>query len=203
MRIIGFIQKVLSIVFWGLLIFGFDTAFMAVLTILAALVHEGGHIGALYAASGGVHVPRGALFGFWITPRGMLSYKEELAVVLAGPAVNIILGVMLLFAPHSDFGDYLRCFGLINLMTALSNILPVKEYDGYKAARLLGALYCDDFVKFENVLSRISFAAVSAFTLIALWFMNKIGEGYWIFIIFFCALIKEISDLEKRTFFEN
>ncbi len=204
MKVIGLLEKILAVVFWGLLIFGFDTAFMAVLTILSALIHEGGHILALlFVTNGKMHLPRGALFGFWITPKGMLSYKSELLTVLGGPFINILLGILLIFFHGSGFGGYLRIFGLINLMTAFSNLLPIKGYDGYKAVILSCALLFGSFDRCERVLSRISFALISVFTLFALWLMNKIGEGYWIFMIFFCSLIKEMAERQEHTFYEN
>ena len=49
MKIVTVFTEVLSVVFWVLVIFGFDLPYVAVLTIAAALIHELAHLTAIFA----------------------------------------------------------------------------------------------------------------------------------------------------------
>ena len=122
--------RILSGFFWLLLLFGFDDGITAALTVAAALFHELGHVAALFIIGAGGRLPAARLRGLALVPSRILSYKEEALVASAGPLANLMLAALLSFLP--PFGQS-RLFLFINLLTALSNLLPVKGYDGYRA----------------------------------------------------------------------
>lgn len=201
MKLALLLQKCLPILFWALLMFGFDAPFMAILTIVSALIHELGHLCVLKLLNkGDFHSVYGRIFGFGIPIRN-LSYKEELLVALGGPFINILFGVLFTILPQANaFLSYLRLFGILNIMTALSNILPIESYDGYRILHSLIAIFSKDYERGESVLFSLSFLFSAILCLLSLYLILKIGEGYWIFAVFFSILLTSIAKVQKRTF---
>lgn len=192
MKILLYIEKFLAITFWSLTLFGFDLAYIGVLTVISALIHELGHIAALMILNKkNLSFPAGRLYGFRIKT-GFVSYKDEIIVALAGPLINLIVATPLLFLRSSP---YLLNFALINLMTAFSNLLPIENYDGYKALYSTASLVfkSEDFA--ARILPRISFFISCAVCFVSLYFMLRVDEGYWIYAIFLSSLI---AFIEKR-----
>ena len=81
MEFVYFLQKTLPILFWVLIIFGFDSTHVAILTILAALIHEIGHIFAIVFLCKKENNLSADISGFRIKTQ-RLSYKEEIMVTL-------------------------------------------------------------------------------------------------------------------------
>lgn len=80
---------------------------------------------------------RGEATGFRLLPRAMLSYRQELAVALAGPAANLLF--FLLLCPAASFpAAVLRG---VHLFYGLSNLLPLGTTDGGRALFDLAALF--------------------------------------------------------------
>ena len=202
MRFLSFLERFLTMVFWILIIFGFDLPYIAFLTLFAALIHEAGHLFAILLLSErGVSMPKSALSGFRIKNENS-SYSKEIIKAGSGPLINIIFFLIfntgLGFPP--DISEYLKSFALINLLTAISNLLPVEGYDGY---RILYAWISVIFSRPERALLALwylSFFIIVIFSFISLYFMLKIGEGYWIFGVCICFLISVISKKTKSTF---
>lgn len=191
-------DSILPVLFWVSLLFGFDTPDMAILTLIAALIHEGGHLFAIHAlralkrrdaerAENAAHV-RGHLSGFRIrAPRG--SYAEEITVLLAGPAMNIAFAILLL--PILNAGDgYIRAFLLLNVLTAVSSLAPIEGYDGYGILKKI----CEskNSPRAISALSHTSFTLAVILSFFALYIMLRFGDGYWIFGVFFLILVGKI-----------
>ena len=195
-NILKFVLKIFPIIFWILLIFGFDIPHVAVLTLVSALIHELAHILASALLCGGFRL-NGAFFGFRLGTKKSMSYKAEILIAAAGPGVNLLMFMLLL--PFYSVSDYILTFGVLNLLTAISNLLPVESYDGYRiiecTAGLLGAPQV-----FVRILQAVSFCLISIFCLVALYFMKNLDGGYWIFFIFLAILIKTVKN-DKRVFF--
>ena len=191
MKFLFFAKQTLTLLFWVILTFGFDTPDMAILTVSSALIHECGHFTAIYIfgkQNGATLYPD--VSGFRIKALDM-SYKEEAVSALAGPLVNLAIGIALLTLSKNG---YLYLFGVLNLMTAISNLLPIKGYDGYRALHSLISLLSGDSLKFELCLCRVSFILSSALSFLSLYLILKINEGYWIFFVFFSTLLSEIFE---------
>jgi Zn-dependent protease len=195
-----FAGSILPIIFWISVIFGFDTPYIAILTILSAAIHEIGHYATiLYFTEKRTEI-RGHTTGFRIKESVMLSYPQEISILLAGPISNIIIFILTLPFGYALSG-YLKFFGYINLATGISNLLPLDGYDGYGALstffRSRGATH---LIKRLEVFSFVFSIAV---TFISLHIIDILGEGYWIFGLFFFTMLSKLIKFEKYDIFEE
>lgn len=190
-------NSLLPLLFWVLLLFGFDCKYIAVLTLLSAALHELGHLTVYKAVSGEFARPRGHLSGFRINiAEGgrSLSYAKQAAVSLGGPGINVALAA--LFSPFSSrLNGYVGQFCAVNALTALSSLLPVEGYDGYGAARLL--LLGRGLDGLARGLEYISFIITSLITVFSLYLMNFAVNGPWLFGVFFALMLEKISKIVR------
>jgi len=100
--------------------------------VLSALGHEAGHLLALRLAGAAVERVRLTAFGAEIqADTRYLHYPREILCTLAGPAVNLILAVLL----ARIAGNYLAAG--VNLVLGAFNLLPVPALDGGRVLYLL------------------------------------------------------------------
>ena len=198
--IIGLLNGILPILFWMSLIFGFEENGMAIATVAAALIHESGHY--LYITFvGGKAGLRGVISGFRIKTDGILSYQKEMMLYMWGPLSNILASVLLL-VPCIAFGGVFQKLITANIITALSNLLPIKGYDGYGVIRsIIMKNDCLDLM--EGALSIISSVLIFSLCMLSLYFIDRFGGGYWIFAVFFISMIKELSNRLQNSKIEN
>lgn len=197
---IKFALRILPITFWIVLIFAFDEPYVAILTLIAALTHELGHICAL------IHYSKkyrlfGVASGFRLSSFSHLSYDEELTVALCGPIANLF--AFLLASPFILLGggEYAAIFGIINLFTAISNLIPIEGYDGYRIAECFFLGHTS--IKFPRAFFfAFSFFLSAVFSLIGLYLIRSFDGGYWIFFIFLASLFKAITS-DCSVFDEN
>jgi len=196
MRVLGWLSGTLfPALFWLLIMLSFDSVELTVMTLFAALLHELGHIfvGILIGCEG-TPLPKAVLTGLRLSPGRLLSYREEALLAAGGPIFSLL--AFLILIPFSSANAYVLTFALINLLTAASNLLPIRSYDGY---RILYGLFChvSSLVVCERIMSTVSliFSAVAA--LLSLIILYKTGEGYWFFTIFFSVLLKEVFKKQK------
>ena len=88
-------------------------------------------------------------------------------------------------------------FIFFNILTAVSNLLPIKGYDGYRmicsALSLIGR---EAAIRFVDALS---FGIAAAAVILSLCIIYLFDAGYWIFFVFFIFLLKEAKiSLERR-----
>lgn len=102
----------------------------------AAALHELGHLLALAGFRAPVTSFRLCIFGAEIrAERERLSYGQDLAVLLAGPAVNLLCGWALSWAAGGR--DWMYLAAGAHLLLGLFNLLPMQALDGGQALRLL------------------------------------------------------------------
>ena len=180
----------LSGLFWILALFGFDEPAVALITLIAVAIHEMGHEAMLFILKKPLRLPLPRADGFKIAPRTLLSYKEEVAVLAAGPFANLMLALTapLLF-PKSE---QLELFSLINGLTAITNLIPVRGYDGYKILSAVSEHF--ECIPLKRGLDACSLLFASAVMLLSLYAIDRLDAGYWIFGVFFIFLIKEVKN---------
>ena len=199
MKLLFFFEKALHYLFWILTALAFDKPHIAILTMLSAALHELGHIGGfLIACNGSSFNFKSRLSGPKLNIRG-ISYKEELFIVACGPLINIAAGTVFFIIFAFIRSEYLLHISIINFMTAISNLLPVAGFDGYKILYCYLANRRTPFHLFD-ALYWFSFIVTALLEFISLYFLLKLGEGYWTFVLFLSILINEISKRQKLTF---
>ncbi len=203
-RFISFMQwmtnSILPVIFWVLLIFGFDAPYFAVLTLLSALIHELGHILSILAFGGIMQMPRGHISGFRIKRHTALTYRREIFILLSGPMANIAASCIgLLFI--GNLGEYAVAFVIINTATAISNLLPIEGYDGYG---IMFQIFSSRNMSLAiRMLERSSFVIMVVLTFLSLYLIEKFGSGYWIFAMFFCMMIAKLTKFGNFNIFEE
>ncbi len=195
LKIITFLFRViifiLPLIFWGLMIFALDTPYAASSTIIAVAVHECGHKAAIFMSGIGHSAIRPVLSGFRIKIAAHSSYNTDILCAAAGPLSNLLLVCFSLPLCLLSLDAYIT-FAVVNFVTALSNLLPVKGFDGYAILiALAGKSSKENF--FISIIETFSFLTVCTFTFMALYFIEKIDEGYWFFFLFFFYLLTEIT----------
>ena len=200
MRILRLLEeRVLPALFLLFLMLAFDTAWVTVLTFMVAAIHELGHIGtAILIGVGDMSMPTAVLTGLRIRPARLLSYREEVIIALGGPLANILTFLLLL--PRLESNEYIFTLALISLFTAISNLIPIRGWDGHRILiGLLATRLSPEVLDTVAHVLTLTFSATA--TLISLLFMLQVGDGYWIFTVFFVILCREI--LGKRKFIKN
>ncbi len=98
--------------------------------LFAVLMHEGGHLAAMWILDCAPKRVRLVPASVEITAKMTASHKNEIAVALCGPLVNIILFITfgLNYLVYKRSLSLICC--LINLLIAAVNLLPVRALDG-------------------------------------------------------------------------
>jgi len=186
--------RILALLFWILLMTSFSNFEMMFLTLFAAFLHEVGHVLVLLMMKKEFSLPRLITTGFVIKTQTNLSYKEEIIICGAGPMINLLLFVFLF--PHS------QSFAMINLATAISNLLPLPGYDGYKIINNVISLCFGNLLSCK-IMPFLSLAVSSALVFFSLFFILLVNGGYFIFCIFFVVLVQQILFYQNKIKNEN
>lgn len=122
------------------------------LSLLAALLHEGGHLLACLLLSIPVQRLRLTCCGGILETQGILEGCTGLLIALAGPAVNLLTAFALLPLARAEWAAVLLG---VSLVLGLFNLLPMRPLDGGRATyALLLCLLSEDMA--EEVLLHLS-----------------------------------------------
>ncbi len=191
-RLIKRLCDVIPFLIWILIIYGFDTPAIATQTLLCAALHELGHLlGALVLRRNGA--VKAALCGPRIYLGGGESYYHTLIIALCGPCMNLFLAALSL--PFLDcIGDGGFTFLCINILTAICNLLPLINNDGYNIIASLLNFRIHPFVT-QRIMGWISFALSTVLCILSLFTMSRHDCGYWCYFISMYLLVKSLSAL--------
>lgn len=152
-----------------------DRSHLALAALLAAAVHEAGHLAMAQALRIPVRSLRFHLLGAGLVPGGrLLTYGEEFLLCAAGPLASLFFAA--LPAPlweRSEFAGMLSC---ASLLLGLLNLLPIRSFDGGRMlACAIGARcspnVCDAVLTISTLLFLfLLFAA-------AVYFLLRAGDG--------------------------
>ena len=105
--------------------------------LIAAAVHECGHLLAAKLLGIPLCNIRLELLGARITPARLLSYREECLLSLAGPLFSVLLAAGTF--PLGSSVRFCSTLAAVSLLLGILNLLPVRGFDG---GRALSAVLC-------------------------------------------------------------
>ena len=110
----------------------FDASGFLRLGLLAAFLHEWGHIGVYLALFGQFPVIEVTLTGFCMRTRGReMTLWQTALLAAAGPAVNLVLAGLWILRLEQRATIRASAFLAANLLTGAFNLLPIPPLDGY------------------------------------------------------------------------
>jgi Peptidase family M50. len=148
-----------------------DFSIYTVLALVSALIHEIGHYLAMRFLKTGIQEVSVYPFGIDIRINNTrLTYNEELAIALTGPAANVfaaLFAYLLLVVHFSRPGLF---FFFANLAFGFINMLPIKTLDGGKALECLlcAKLPLERALKIIEFVSAVFFIILTFFSLFVL-----------------------------------
>ncbi len=164
---------------------------LAPAALLAASLHELGHI--LMAALCKIRLKtcKIGLYGAGISPDGncLYSYGKELLLCLGGPLVNLLSFALLTRSP-SEQGSFLYFFLFSSLLLGSLNLLPIQGFDG---GRILAALLSFRFspMAIHRILQLCSFFCVFLLWSISVYLLLRFSSSLSLFIFsisLFCRI---------------
>jgi len=101
------------------------------LCMLALIIHELGHIFAIYKLKEKINIFYVLPFGFCcrLKNQNKISGKNMLKILIAGPATSVLVA--------GFFVLWTKEFALVNFIVGLFNLLPIGELDGGRIYYLL------------------------------------------------------------------
>jgi Zn-dependent protease/CBS domain-containing protein len=179
---------------------GLTTAVYVLALFASVLLHEIGH--ALVARAYGVRTLEIVMYPIGGVSRleGQPKPRQEPLIAMAGPAVNLILGVVLLATQH-DFlpleklavptdANLIERIAVGNLLLGLFNLLPAYPMDGGRILRSLLALR-----KSEDEATQIA-ARVSRFLAVAMGLFGLLSSN---FLLVFVALFVYLGAAQESA----
>lgn len=167
----------------AILLYWSEGGFPFAILLFSALLHELGHLSAVWILGYRVRridlLPMGALI---VLPEG-IPHEKEWKIAISGPLVSLLLAAVsaILFAVNPNLPMLYSV--VINLVLALFNLLPIRLLDGGKAllcflkARQLRKNPSSDLAekKTERICSVISNISLVAFAVIIALCLSAVG----------------------------
>ncbi len=139
----------------------------------AAAIHELGHLLVLRWCGAAVTALRLSVFGAELeTACARLSYRRELAAVLAGPAANLLCGLAL-----AALGWTVQAGAHLTLCAF--NLLPVRPLDGGRALAL-AVSWAAGPAAGEWVARWVGLCAAQSLAAVTVWVMWRTGGSLWL-----------------------
>ena len=174
-----------------------DKSGLAAMSLLAAALHEMGHLVAARFMKIPISAMRFDLLGARIDVKGrILSYGQEWLLCMSGPLASLVFSLIgSLFWSHSKLAIAFSC---ASLLLGLLNLLPIQTFDGGRMTYCLSAVLFGER-RAEQILD--VFSGFSAFVLwtVALYLMLRISSGLGIYVFSVCLFLSTLkkSDLYK------
>ncbi len=171
-----------------------DRTGIVFLTVLAALLHECGHLAA--ARLLGIRAERmqmGFLGMRLETGGAVLSYGAEWLLCAAGPLTSLLCAA--LAAPLWQIFAAARIFSCASLVLGLLNLLPIRTFDGGRMLESFLNFVCGARIS-DRVMTLCSFLFLFLLWATAVYFLLRVGDGLSLF-CFSMSLFLRFFDGEK------
>ena len=167
----------------------FARAYLSLAALLAAALHELGHIGAARACRVRFSALKLNIFGASLSSNGEIpSYRQEIIIAACGPAANLLCAALgALFARD---GKLAETFVSASLMLALINLLPIYELDGGRILFSTLALKTSYGVA-RTVVKICSFVLIFALWTLSVYLLLRLGASLSLFVFsayLFCRI---------------
>ena len=156
-------------------------SYLSISALIAALLHELGHIIAARICKIELGELRLGIFGASLCSRPMLcSYKKEIALCIAGPLVNLILALVAL-PLCNDSSEFLNLFVSSSLFLGILNLLPIYEFDG---GRILFCLLSLRFsiITTTKIIRTSSFALIFSLWCLSVYLLLRLSSSVSLFV---------------------
>ena len=176
------------------LMIAIDRTGLVIPTLFASLVHETGHLLAMWAADCHPHAVRLIPASVQII-RGFSPKKHgEAAIALCGPAANVVLAAVLLMNYLIFKNEVSLTFCALNFTLAAFNLLPVSGLDGGTLLTIFLSRFVNIY-KAESIVRIITaiFAICAFLAGVYLWVSKSVNLSVFIVAIylFVCSMIKK------------
>ena len=172
-------------------------SYLSLAALLAAALHELGHIAVAKICKIELGELRLGIFGASLSSRPLLcSYKKEIALCLAGPIVNLISVIIILPICNSNDG-FTMLFVSASLFLGILNLLPIYEFDGGRI--LLSILAMHISLKGAiKVIRLTSFALIFALWSLSVYLLLRLQSSVSLFIFSLSLFAKIFLSQEEN-----
>ena len=165
-------------------------SYISIAALIAAALHELGHITAAKLCK----IPLGELklgiFGAALTPQSScFSYKKEILLCIAGPAVNLSSAILIYPFIHNGNG-FISLFFSASLFLGSLNLLPIKDFDGGRVLSCtLSYIYSPEIA--WRTLNILSFILIFSLWSLSVYLLLRLSSSLSLF-IFSLSLFSKI-----------
>lgn len=173
-----------------------DKSGLAAMSLLAAALHEVGHL----IAAKGMHIPIGAmrfdLLGARIDVKGrILSYGEEWLLCVAGPFSSLVFSLIgSFFWSHTKLAIAFSC---ASLLLGLLNLLPIQTFDGGRMLEC-ALLFFTTPQKAGSIMRGCTFLFLWLLWAFSAYLMIKIADGISLFFFTLTLLARFFESREEK-----
>ena len=194
----------IKITFFGVLMIAaliFTRSYLSLAAMIAAFIHELGHLAAARCCDVKIKELRLDIFGAALTPeKAFCSYKKEIAVAVGGPLVNMLLALFGL-AFLEGRGAFFEMLVASSFFLGALNLLPINDFDGGRILRCSLSCLCSVRVA-DLVCGAASFLTLTALWMLSVYMMLQFGATVSLFVFSFALLCKTVS-LNKSQDYER
>ncbi len=156
-----------------------DRTGIGLITVLAALLHEVGHLFAARLLGIRAESMRLGFLGMRIdVGERLLSYSEEWLLCAAGPLVSLVLSAVA--APLWGVWASARLFSCASLVLGILNLLPIRSFDGGRMLECFLSSVIGPRVT-QRVMTVCSFLFLFLLWATAVYFLLRVGDGLSLF----------------------
>ena len=156
-----------------------DRTGIGLITVLAALLHEVGHLFAARLLGIRAESMRLGFLGMRIdVGERLLSYSEEWLLCAAGPLVSLVLSAVA--APLWGVWASARLFSCASLVLGILNLLPIRSFDGGRMLECFLSSVIGPRAT-QRVMTVCSFLFLFLLWATAVYFLLRVGDGLSLF----------------------
>ena len=165
-------------------------SYISIAALLAAALHELGHITAARICNIPLKELKLSIFGASLTSSPMLcSFKNEIILCISGPMVNLIS--VFIFSPFLKSNNgFASLFIITSLFLGILNLLPIYEFDGGRILYCLLSLHLP-LKTVTNIVKTVSFILIFMLWSLSVYLLLKLSSSISLF-IFSLSLFSKI-----------